>query len=251
MNPPIHQYRMDDSAADNTVKDTVGSVNGTILGEDGNAADTETLHVNITDPSGLSAGLKIDNSGASENAELKINKSVIAGAAFSLSMWVYIYETNHVLDGRIISDSDGAADDEGNLLITTDETTKGKIEFSGIGDQTGAAGGITVSTDAWHHYVLTHTGPTAELYIDNTLEETITSSNFAALQKGLMIGNNAAALKPFNGVVSDLMIFDQVLGVNEISYIYQVGIGNIAPGRLVLDFTQQRGRGRYGGEKIF
>ena len=75
----------------------------------------------------------------------------------------------------------------------------------------------SINDGAWHQVAVTRHGVTVNLYIDGTLETTITSAatanvnNNARMRAGVSTCDNVDGTQSFTGVLAELMIFRSAL----------------------------------------
>lgn len=88
------------------------------------------------------------------------------------------------------------------------------------------------STTTWYHIVLTKTGTTVRIYVDNVLDTTATLPNATidystSTSKRTVIGaawgSTSGFLIPFNGNIDEVSLWDAALSVAQVSEIYNAG----------------------------
>jgi hypothetical protein len=83
---------------------------------------------------------------------------------------------------------------------------------------------FSIDDDTWHHIVVIHdyTSQTAYLYIDNVLNNTVTSTNFSVQTplSDFVIGNGFSPQTALYGLIDDIAIWNRALNECEISALY-------------------------------
>ncbi|MGE9268710.1 MAG: LamG domain-containing protein [Verrucomicrobiales bacterium] len=97
------------------------------------------------------------------------------------------------------------------------------------GDINALFGYARTDDNVWHHVVgtIAHTGgnTTMQLYVDGDFESTLTEANggpnaLNVLSIGVLARNTSSLNDPFDGLIDDVQIYDEVLSATQISYLY-------------------------------
>ena len=83
-----------------------------------------------------------------------------------------------------------------------------------------------ITDNEWHHFVVTHTGGDSELFFDG---ESIGTRSGASISdnraSSLRIGSNPeAGGREFGGMIDEVLIYDRLLGQDEVDALYDAGI---------------------------
>jgi hypothetical protein len=139
---------------------------------------------------------------------------------FTISLWGKCSawtSTNHRLMSLTIN---------GTLVVIAFQTDSLMLFFN---NSNNAVSSITIPNtfdNAYHHFVLTFIGTTADLYIDNVLYTPQVSFPFSFSQQSitaLAIGSSLAADPTYNGYIDDFRIYGYAADTNWIDMIYKLG----------------------------
>ena len=150
--------------------------------------------------------------------------AILAQNTRSYSFWVNINSSLINENGRLITSFDPCACDylsiNGNHPTYIANGTTGRF-YDG---KSGALSTFAIDDDTWHHIVLIHdySSQTASLYIDNVLNNTITSTNFSVQSplSDFVIGNGFSPQTALYGLIDDIAIWNRRLTECEISALY-------------------------------
>jgi hypothetical protein len=200
----VSHYTMDNITGSALV-DEQAAYNGTITG----AVQT------------TGSGGKFDESLSFDGVDdgVAISKNVISQAAFTVAIWEYSSSAATIPDGYILADEA----DPANLLIR--RNTSGANINAYIGDQQVT---VTAPRNQWNLLILDHDGSgNGRLFINTTATPaaSISSSNFAALQAALWLGNRAALDRDFQGKLDQLRIYNRLLTAAERLSLLNEGAG--------------------------
>jgi len=146
------------------------------------------------------------------------DSNITLPATYSMSMWIYPDAYDY---RRIVNGWDGAAHypelrfDNNNELYYTD------------GSSSFVTSGSDIDTSGWHHIILVKTGTTAKIYINGTERGSGTGLENVSNAVTLTLGGDRThtSTKMFNGKISDFGIWDKELSTDEITDLYNNGIG--------------------------
>ena len=86
----------------------------------------------------------------------------------------------------------------------------------------------SICNNVWSHIVLTYSGSAATLYINGVNAGGAGSITFLSSSQDAGIGRAPArALLPFNGLISDVQIYNTALTANQVKSLYSEGTGGI------------------------
>lgn len=206
-----------------TLTDLVGSNNGTLTN-----MDASTDWVADTQAGGVRA---LDFDGSND----RVDCGTIAGqafnntAAFSVSCWFFARSTSGEsgLVTRINSSDQGWA-----LNISS-----GNVRFPMYNN--GPQYAISINT--WYHVVGVSNGGTRSLYVNGALRASSTGGNIVASSVATVLGRYYGNFAGFvlNGRLDDVRIFQVVLDLSDVEYLYNSGSGR---GRIALTAESRRRR---------
>ncbi|MEM7206812.1 MAG: DUF6701 domain-containing protein [Pseudomonadota bacterium] len=142
----------------------------------------------------------------------------------SVSFWVKTSQTGNntvwLAPGAIGVEQAGGTDD----VFWGWLDASGRVGI-GKGDSGHAKSTTSIDDDAWHHVVLTRDSPSGvvQVYVDGSLEGTSTSGSgdigttFASIGR---IEDTGSSPEYFNGEIDELLVFDSVIGQNEVDLIF-------------------------------
>jgi hypothetical protein len=218
LNGLISHYKLNEDAANTTVKDSIGSNAGTLQGGD----DTEDL----------SEAGKINNCLHFNGSDDYVDCGTATNCGFttedfSISCWIKLDTlpgTEQVLISRGVQDTDGwylgvgSNDDIYAHIRTTTSTTVYLWTDS-----------FTFSTGTWYHVVFTRADNTYKCYINNDDKTLSSSGSLSAINYNasthLSLGRQSEGSNYFDGYIDDVRIYDRVLSPNEVSHLYNSGNG--------------------------
>src|SRR5215469_15608329 len=147
----------------------------------------------------------------------------------SFSCWIKTSTSSGV---RITSEYDTVSGSGWVLCLTLNEFTGGKPTFRlinyGVGGSTNCTGTTTVNDNAWHNIVGIRNGSTYTIWVDGSLNTTITSGNTTTTTavlnlSGEVYGNSL--FTPFPGSIDEFGIWSKALSSQEIADLYNGGSG--------------------------
>lgn len=165
------------------------------------------------------AGIDVD--GTDDFASCGNAETLQENAAITISAWINP-DTDHI--GSIVSRRNDPAG--GNVRFAVSSTVAKSLRFSVAGgvqlEQVSVANSIT--TGAWQHVLVTWTGSTtasnAYLYVNGTEVTYATTTNGSSLIDNtggvLRIGNTYPTFNYFNGKITEVAIWSEVLDSHEI-----------------------------------
>ena len=197
-------YKLDDNAANTSVKDETGNYSGV------SARNTNLYH----DVGKVIGGLRFN----ATTDTINLGAKVIGSGADTICAWVYATGWG-----------------EGNLGLIVTETTDGPLmglNLAGtliyfVGD---GFGGTEITTpftlNEWHHVVASRdaTGADGKLYLDGVLKVSGDTGTPQGGTSNTFIGS-ANGANTFAGLIDNIMIFDKVLSPQEIKKLYNAGRG--------------------------
>jgi hypothetical protein len=237
-----------DTQAGGITPDSVGSVNGTLVGGaslvsggvSGNALSLANF-VGTNYPAGFGTTAQVQYVSMGNNYEFA-NKPG-GPAAFTLIAWVKPITNGQV--GHVAGSYEAPGDGGGYVMSTNFGGSSGSISgYTGsVGTQINAT---SISTEAdhsydlydgeWHQLALGFTGglnPTASLWVDGKLAKNGPND---AIGTGGIVGpdsfrefvvggyyfiNRASIIGSYDGLIDDIQLYDTALGAQEIQLLYQ------------------------------
>lgn len=142
------------------------------------------------------------------------------GSGFALSLWFRAEDFDQP-DGRLASQATGTAEaDHLWMLSTIDDTAlRFRLRTSGTTTTLASAVGI-VDLDTWHHVVANYDGATMRLHLDGSVIATTPKAGPVDSGLGILtaFGDQpaGAGLRPFDGAIDRVEIFDRALTDSEI-----------------------------------
>ncbi len=150
------------------------------------------------------------------NDQITTASDFIGTTAITASAWVYPRTLGQSSTGRII--------DNGKFIV--EMNTSNKISFSSDGSTLADAANSGIILNAWNFVTITrNTSGTANIYINGALSGTAnqTSGTPVGGSTNVIIGNNNAASRTFDGVLDGVRIYNRVLTAGEITMLYSIG----------------------------
>jgi len=155
--------------------------------------------------------------------DLGTNSSLdVFGGDFSVSLW--FKHSNASGNALAMLEIAGFSD---KMAMTLGFTSNTGVGFA-IGSVWATNAGTGFNDGEWHHMVATRTGTTYKIYVDN-VDTTITITSptgwaYNASAPLNRIGTGyTAATKDFNGELSNIAIYNQVISAEDIKYLYNGG----------------------------
>lgn len=142
------------------------------------------------------------------------------GTGFAVSLWFRADDFDQP-DGRLASQAIGTAEvDHLWMLSTIDDTAlRFRLRTSGTTTTLASAVGV-VELDTWHHVVANYDGASMRIHLDGALVATGSKSGPVDSGLGIVtaIGDqpSGAGLRPFDGTIDRVEIFDRALSEAEI-----------------------------------
>lgn len=143
-------------------------------------------------------------------------------AAFSVSCWV---KTNGTQASRIFFSNYQPSGSKGWAVGISDGVNN-QIKFY-LGSATLSQSG-TFSDRVWHHFVFTHDGTTAKIYVDgNTTPNasTNTAVSYGSVPANNYIGSLEGSSQDFIGCLAGVGYWNKALSTAEVTSLYNSGLG--------------------------
>lgn len=216
---PVSFWRLGETAG-STAIDEMGANNGTYVGP------TLGMTGAMTGEPDLAAGF--------DGTDDYVNTGFldVAGNGVSLAAWIYL-DTATVNDGRIITKAYGTAElDHIWMLSTFDDGSALRLRSRVM------AGGVTTTLIAptgeidlgrWHHTAMTYDGSMMQLYLDGVVvgskQHDAEGPVDTAPAAEVWIGDSppTAGIKPIDGRIDDVAVFERALTVEEIKQLFASG----------------------------
>ena len=153
-----------------------------------------------------------------------INDSVIVTAnamleptTISVSLWVQAIHENHL---RILVDSTHGAGQSGWALQLNSSNNVSFAYGNGVSFPEVVAP-VSINDGQFHHIVATLDGTTLQLFVDGTLASTLGySGSPLASGRDIQLGNHLSLIRPLQGLLDDIRIYNHVLGTDEVSNLF-------------------------------
>ena len=156
--------------------------------------------------------------GSSSSIEIS---NTLAGSTFTISCWINSDSigSNQSAFSNVAPSSNGA-----NLYLHS----SGKVRFGQQSTGTQLVGSTTLSADTWYNIIVTKSGGTCTLYVNNSQEDQET--DWIGLTGGNAIlgasKDSGGSLDDFwSGLIDDFVVFDEVISSDKRAEIYNSGTG--------------------------
>jgi hypothetical protein len=203
----VAQYRLNDNTTTTKVVDTLGINNGTLI----DAGNT----TNVSIAGKINQAFNFD--GVNDHITIADSTS-LEPVAFSISTWVYTRPSSSI---GVIVQKDGV---NGYYLFVNPITTNNYSFYLG-GVEIGISGRSPVDYNQWTHLAVTYNGTDVHTYKNGIFvgSEIMGSPTYST--GNLTIGNRQDKLRPFNGSIDDVRLYNRSLSETEILNIYNSGLG--------------------------
>lgn len=154
--------------------------------------------------------------------------------SYSVSVWFKTTIGGQLISGRGIKDEPGINAFIHNAYTGGSNVGKAKFVVSAPGTSVGKISNYTYLDDNWHHFVGNYFGVSNNvnsnefsIYIDNVLvSQSNTNTGSATLpinnNSDIMIGSSWTDASPFfKGLIDDVRIYNRVLTLDEINYLFK------------------------------
>ncbi len=224
----IAHYKLNDNAASATVLDATGVHNGTYKDAGGNE---NTSNGSTANSRGVGTCLDFDEAN-SEYVEIADHVDFTpAGTPFSISMWVYIHNATYFIWA---SKWEAASNREWNIYTGTPKKINFRMYDNSENASIGRLYNTSLAENKWIHIVATYDGGILssgiKIYLNgNRVDNANSESNpglFVAvenLEKDVWIGRYSE--KHSNGLIDNVMFFNQELNLDEVKALYNGGHG--------------------------
>ncbi len=155
--------------------------------------------------------------------------TIIGTGDMTVSMWVKLDTTTQYDTFMYVGASGSSAEYLQLRLLDVGGSLKvdvrARVGSSGNAQCTGTT---TVTTGTWYNVVLTRTGTTCKIYLNGSLDQTATDSNFGAdfgssTDTATWIGAYLGGYSHMDGLIDEISIWDDVLSSAELTAIYNSG----------------------------
>jgi hypothetical protein len=216
---PLSYWRLGETAGA-TASDEMGVNDGTYVGP-------------ILGAAGAMAGdpdLSADFDGT--NDYVNTGTFDVAGTGVALTAWINL-DTATINDGRIITKALGTAESDHLWMLSTfDDGTalrlRSRVQAGGTTTTLIATTG-EVELGRWHHAAMTYDGSMMVLYLDGVVvgsrQHDVEGPVDSAPTAEVWIGDSpaTAGVKPIDGRIDDVAVFERALTVDEIQVLYAAG----------------------------
>jgi len=197
---PIAHWALDETSGA-TAYDSIGSLNGNIIG------------ASINQPGEIGTSYYFD--GSSDHVAVDHDPAIdfSSGEDFSIYAWVNTTSKNY---GRILEKREFPGDTAGYMLgIWNDGTLYAGLDFG-----TWSAvvrGAVDIADGTWHHVGMTKYGNTLEAFVDGVSIGTNTSASGDFSNTDILyIGTDCGVYWDFAGYIDDVRIYDEVVSPSEV-----------------------------------
>ncbi len=211
----IGYWKFDEGTGTSTA-DSSGSGNTGTLTNGTTWTTTVPDEINFTNPYAL------DFDGSNDYVSIG-NQNIPTNGSFTLSAWVKI--DVDTTDGSVIGHRGTAADGTSVLLwFDNDDTNGDAFQFAVSSDNPKTGDGYrSIVKDTWYHVTAIYDDSSAtqrQLYVDGALRES--DAGDVSFDKGTTawgVGseNGSASVRPFNGQIDDVQVYNRALSADEIA----------------------------------
>ena len=177
-------------------------------------------------PLAMQSGLMQTGYFNGQNSNVQVGSSLAKGSSVTLSLWSEVFGNGNVPPRGIMLSLAGTY---------LDTCYTGKPLFSvTTSSQVSVQGGACPSTGVWTHYVGTYNGVAGTLYINGAQAGSLLQSG--TLQSGAAyVGQYYTGSYNFNGLLSDIQVYNSALSANQVQQLYQEGVFGlpIASGNVI------------------
>ncbi|RLC38738.1 hypothetical protein DRH27_01550 [Candidatus Falkowbacteria bacterium] len=223
-NTPISHWKMNDNLDSTTVIDSVGENNGT--------ASQDTFAM-ATSSGKINNALVFDGS---NRIVIDDNDELTFANALSISVWIYIDSLSWSDRTAIVTKYNHSTNQRGYVLGLGKNGDSDKSSLCFTVSQTGSTftgkvvcGTTQLQSKQWYHVAAIFEANHVEIYLNTDEEIDDTDSAIADFiynnSEPLYIAYHVSEGTYFNGIIDDVRVYDYVLTSNEISQIYNSGVG--------------------------
>lgn len=202
----IAYYKLDERAANRSINDSAHGRN------QANSIDANTFDIR--------AEGKVDGALDFDGTDDKIDcgSDFIGATALTITAWVNLTSFGENNLGFIVAN---------DKVLFRVNTTNDLLQFSSDNATLISSANNSISTGLWQFVCATRdTSGVANLYINGILSGTANqNSGTPAGGTNVLIGNRALDDRTFDGLIDNLMIFDEVLTLKEMDYLYNYAKG--------------------------
>lgn len=165
----------------------------------------------------ISDGISLDGS-----SNVRTAPNMITTYPISISLWCSLASGSNQSDNNIFTIS--SSDSGDNYIAKIRMNTNGTIELSDNTTNFNSANGeAVIDDDTFHHIVVSIDENNIDLYVDNTLDATISRRGSSIYD--ISLGANYRGTSPyFNGIIDQCRIFNRGLISEDIDFLYQEGM---------------------------
>jgi hypothetical protein len=154
--------------------------------------------------------------GVNDHIDLGSLTRLEEGTAHSISAWVNSRDVTGSAAQTVIASGKGTSWDRVGVVIRSSQLTYGI--YNGAAYLTPKSG--SVSSNTWHHFVVSYDGTNADLYIDG-INQTGTAGPFLSQESAFAIGiDTKLSSKPFNGSIDDVRLYNTALTPEQVQHLY-------------------------------
>jgi hypothetical protein len=154
------------------------------------------------------------------NDYVNISADVISSNVTTIAFWALPLASTA---GYMFSDSNDVTNIFFRMVNNPPYGWAGQI---GEDDLTNGNGALTLASGTWTHFTITHNvSGTWAVYVNGTLNQTGTGSNFLKLNNEFYLCDRAALDRDYKGHIDELAIWDRELTAAEAALLYNSGSG--------------------------
>jgi len=224
---PIAWYKFDEGqgqTAHATTPDKGSTLDATLGANSGSSTDDPTWNTSSSGSCKNQGCLYFDGTSDYTTSPYLFDPST---TDFSASAWFYTTQdpaTNH----NIISQTSGTGTGRGWLIVAS---SSGSYYLSTYFEGSFHNGSTPISSNQWHHAVITKSGTTVTFYLDGKFDKTDTITTESADGDMLFGTNVTATTNWFEGYLDDIKIYNFALTADQIKSDYNAG-SNITMGSV-------------------
>lgn len=229
----VSRWKLDENAANSTVTDDIGVNSGKLYSD---AAEANTSTVSTTGLLTNAFDLEKDN----KQHVLVASPTIDISTAFTISCWVYL-ESKASWTSYVAQKNSGGTDE----CFILGENTGIYLGVWKGGVQNYFQASESIPTGQWVSIVGTYDGTTLRGYLNNVLcsNTKAVAAPFDTSTGALMIGRRHASGSGtgynIDGKIDEVRIYNRCLNADELTALYNSGVGTTSTGEVVVGSTHQ------------
>ena len=141
----------------------------------------------------------------------------------TVAMWVYPKQVKTDYQPLVVKeDSSGAHRNYGLYIAPNSLQLRYSVWAGDCATRFGATSAGQLTLNAWNQVAFTYDGVAGRLYINGILDSSFTGGSASLCQAAVPvnIGMEMAAFQPFNGVLDDILLYNQALSAGTVASLY-------------------------------